>query len=68
MFGRKKPEHGIGAAAAHLERAERDAAEQRAKLAAEMPLRQQLHEIRAQNHLAEELYQVLSARRAEGKG
>ena len=68
MFRRKRTEHRNGdMASASLERAERDVAEQREKLAAELPLRRTLADIREQNHLAEELYAVLSERRGEGR-
>jgi hypothetical protein len=68
MFRRKKTEPSP-AAAASLERAIRDADEQRAKLEAEMPLRARLRQIRAENHLAQQLYEVLSERRGqEGSG
>jgi hypothetical protein len=51
---------------AMLARAEQDVEEQRVKLAADMPLRKQLQEIRAKNHLAEQLLAALSERR-EGR-
>lgn len=77
MFRRKKNEQRApvagaaesqAAADASLARAEQDVAHQRERLAAEIPLRRQLQEIRAKNHLAEQLYAVLSERRSEGKG
>jgi hypothetical protein len=68
MFRRKKTERPSRAAEESLERAEADAAKQRDALAAELPLRRTLADIRAKNHLAEELYQVLSQRRTEGRG
>jgi hypothetical protein len=65
-FRRQKTEPWeASAAAAALERAEAAAEEQQAKLRAEAPLRRRLAEIRAHNHLSDELYSVLSARRRE---
>lgn len=66
MWRRKRTDQGGSPrATADLARAEREAAEQRAKLEAEMPLMAKLRDIRAANHLSDELYQVLSARRNE---
>lgn len=67
MF-RRKTEHPRPGAAASLEQANRDAAEQRDKLEAEMPLRNRLREIRAENHLARALLEVLSERRGPEGG
>ena len=65
MFRRRKtePRQPSPEAAAALARADADAEQQQALLHAEAPLRSRLAEIRAHNHLAAELYAVLSQRR-----